>query len=207
MSRYGSDPMKTHNYLLGDTRREARRLRDQARLWDPVSHALFDRLDIGKGWRILEIGPGQGSLHLELRRRAQTAVDAVEPSAAFAARLAMRCRRDGLGRGRIWQANLGDASLPVATYDLIFTRWVFLFLPEFRAHVRKLVRSLKPGGLLAIQDYHRETMALVPESADWPAFMERRSVVLRPGGRRRECGGASCPRSCANPAWRSRASR
>ena len=31
-------------YVLGDHAREAARLRAQARLWDPVSHALFDRI-------------------------------------------------------------------------------------------------------------------------------------------------------------------
>src|SRR4029077_728401 len=78
---------RRYKYLLGDAKREAARLRAQARLWDPVSFALFDRLQIRRGWRILEIGPGQGSLHLELRRRAKAAVDAVERSPVFASRL------------------------------------------------------------------------------------------------------------------------
>ena len=58
-----------YRYLLGDSRREAARLRLQARLWDPVSLALFDRLRIRPGLRVLEVGPGEGSLHRELRRR------------------------------------------------------------------------------------------------------------------------------------------
>ena len=78
---------RPYRYLLGDARTEAARLRAQARLWDPTAHALFDRLRIRPGWKVLEIGPGQGSLHLELRRRVRGAVDAVEPSAAFRARL------------------------------------------------------------------------------------------------------------------------
>ena len=74
----------SYRYLLGDAAREAARLRAQARLWDPVSHALFDRIGISRGWRVLEIGPGQGSLHLELRRRVRAPVDAVERSPVFA---------------------------------------------------------------------------------------------------------------------------
>jgi hypothetical protein len=58
-----------YRYLLGDSRRESDRLRQQARLWDPTAHALFDRLKIARGWRVLEVGPGQGSLNQELRRR------------------------------------------------------------------------------------------------------------------------------------------
>lgn len=165
--------MKGHRYryLLGDAAAEAARLRHQARIWDPVAHALFDRLGVQRGWRILEIGPGQGSLHMELRRRARRAGDAVEPSATFRARLRRLTRRDGFGDGRVWPELLGNASLPADHYDLIFVRWVFLFLPNPAAHVRQLARALKPGGRLVVQDYFRDTLVMIPGSADWPAFM------------------------------------
>jgi SAM-dependent methyltransferase len=160
-----------YTYLLGDRRREATRLRAQARLWDPVSHALFDRLGVSPGWRVLEIGPGQGSLHLELRRRVRGPIDAVERSPVFASALARRTGRDRFGTGAIWQTDLIDAPLPPAHYDLIFARWVFLFLPDPEAHVAKLARALRPGGRIALQDYHRETFALAPRPAEWPNFM------------------------------------
>ncbi|MCM3879231.1 MAG: class I SAM-dependent methyltransferase [Vicinamibacterales bacterium] len=156
-----------YTYLLGDTPRERARLAFQAKLWDPVSHALFDRIGVRRGWKVLEIGPGQGSLHLELRKRVKGPVDVVERSPVFAGRLARLCRRDGFGPDHVWQADLIDAPLPRATYDLIFIRWVFLFLPNPETHVKKLARALKPGGVLAIQDYHRETLAMVPRPEEW----------------------------------------
>ncbi len=162
---------KSYRYLLGDSRTEAARLRAQARLWDPTAHALFDRLRIRRGWKILEIGPGQGSLHLELRRRACGPVDAVERSAAFAARLRRLCARDGFGEGHFWETDLLDAPLPRDRYDLIFTRWVFLFLPDPLAHLKKLARALKPGGLIAIEDYHRESFGMIPRPDDFYDFV------------------------------------
>lgn len=169
MSR--SHRSRRFQYLLGDTPRERARLAFQAKLWDPVSHALFDRIGVGRGWKVLEVGPGQGSLHLELRRRVHAPVDVVERSPVFAARLARLCRRDGLGPDRVWQMDLIDAPLPRTEYDLIFVRWVFLFLPDPEAHVKKLVRALKPGGILAIQDYYRETLSLVPRPEEWTRFI------------------------------------
>ncbi|UPT74861.1 MAG: class I SAM-dependent methyltransferase [Elusimicrobiota bacterium] len=159
--------MARYKYLLGDSRGEAERLRFQAKLWDPVSLALFDRLGVKPGMKVLEIGPGQGSLHLELRRRVKGPVDAVERSAPFAGRLRRLCEKDGRGRGTIWERDLIDAPLPAGKYDLIFARWVFLFLPEPLAHLKKLAKALKPGGRIAIQDYHRESMRLYPTPPDW----------------------------------------
>lgn len=163
--------MARYKYLLGDSRGEAARLRFQAKLWDPASFALFDRLGVKPGWKVLEIGPGQGSLHMELRRRVQGPIDAVERSAPFAARLKTLCARDKRGTGNLWQTDLIDAPLPKGKYDLIFARWVFLFLPEPEKHLRKLAAALKPGGRIAIQDYHRESMALYPAPKDWAALM------------------------------------
>jgi SAM-dependent methyltransferase len=160
-----------YHYLLGDSKTERERLKNQAQLWDPVAHALFDRLRVRRGWKVLEVGPGRGSLHLELRSRVRGPVDAVERSQVFADNLRELCARDGFGQGRIWQTDLLDANLPRDHYDLVFVRWVFLFLPDPLAHLKVLVRALKPGGLLAIEDYHRETLALVPRPEEWDDFM------------------------------------
>ncbi|HEV8396782.1 MAG TPA: methyltransferase domain-containing protein [Vicinamibacterales bacterium] len=161
----------SYTYLLGDSRTEAARLRAQARLWDPTAHALFDRLKIHRGMRVLEIGPGAGSLHRELRRRVRGPVDSVEPSETFARGLDRLAARDGFGRGQHWPANLADVRLPHGRYDVIFARWVFLFLPNPRAHVRQLAAALKPGGVLAIEDYQRETLRMVPPPAAWERFL------------------------------------
>ena len=170
--RQPSNGKRGHLYVLGDSRREAARLRRQAELWDPTAEGLFDRLGVCDGWRVLEVGPGQGSLHGKLRERVQGPIDAVEPSAAFARRIRMLSKRDQFGPGRIWQTTLSDAALPREHYDLIFARWVFLFLPDPEAHVRKLAEALRPGGLLALEDYHRETWTMVPQPAHWKSFIE-----------------------------------
>ena len=164
--------MHRYRYLLGDSRREAARLRHQAGIWDPTALALFDRLKIKRRWRVLEVGPGQGSLHIALRRRVRGPVDAVEPSSTFADALHRQSRRDGFGDGALWRCNLIDAPLPPAAYDLIFARWVFLFLPDPEAHLQKLVAALKPGGRLAIEDYSRWTLRMIPEPPEWNNFLK-----------------------------------
>jgi SAM-dependent methyltransferase len=174
---------RRYDYLLGDSRLEAARLKRQAALWDPTTHALFDRLGVKRGMRVLEVGPGAGSLHLELRRRLRGPLDAVERSPVFVAQLKKKVARDGLGEGQIWESDLLAAPLPANRYDLVFARWVFLFLPDPEAHLRKLVRALRPGGRIAIQDYLRGTMSMVPMPEEWEAFLQAdRAFFATEGG-------------------------
>jgi len=172
----------SYRYLLGDSKRETARLVSQARLWDPTSHALFDRLGIKRGSSVLEIGPGAGSLYRELRRRVRGGVDAVERSPAFAEGIEKIAARDGGSPGTLHRGDLLSAPLPPNHYDVIFARWVFLFLPDPIAHLRKVARSLKPGGRLALQEYHRETFALVPRPEGWQDFLDADQAFFRSQG-------------------------
>lgn len=109
---------------------------------------------------------------MELRRRVRAPVDIVERSSTFTEALARRCGRDGFGAGAVWKCDLIDAPLPRNAYDLIFARWVFLFLPDIDAHLRKLAAALKPGGRIAIEDYCRGTLRMVPEPPEWNDFLQ-----------------------------------
>ena len=162
------------------------RLRAQARLWDPTAHALFDRLKIRRGTRVLEIGPGAGSLHRELRRRVRGPVDAVEPSETFAAGLERLAARDGFGARTVLARQSRRRALPRGHYDVIFARWVFLFLPDPAAHVRQLARALPPGGVLADRGLPARDAAHDSAARRVGAFPRRRSRLLRNAGRRRQ---------------------
>ena len=73
-------------------------------------------------------------------------------------------------RGRSGSAHSRTPISP-ARYDVIFARWVFLFLPDVPGHLKQLVRALKPGGRLAVQDYLRDTLSMVPRPTDWDPFL------------------------------------
>ncbi len=159
-----------YRYILGTSSFEVRRLRFQAGLWEGMTEALFDRLKVGPGWHCLEVGAGIGSVLLPLAERVRGRggrVDAIERSPKYAAFLRSQMRRRGLSHVRLIEADLRSAALPSSAYDLIFARWVFLFIPEVEAHLRLLLRALKPGGLLAVEDYHRSSMAVYPPLPHW----------------------------------------
>lgn len=159
-----------YRYLLGDSKKETQRLKRQAALWDPESHKLFDQLKIRKKTKILEIGPGAGSLYFNLQYRTGVGVDFVERSQTFYLKLHQKLKRKKVTNFQSWNCNLIDADLPDAHYDLIFARWVFLFLPNPEIHIKKITQALKPGGKLVIQDYYRDTLSMIPMPRDWNNF-------------------------------------
>lgn len=157
-------------YLLGDSEKEQNRLSDQAKLWDPVATALMDRAGIKKGDRVLEIGPGAGSLHAELRKRVDGWVDWMEPSSNMRQGLEARFGtppKDGMS----WGTFLQETELPENRYDIVFMRWVFLFMPNPLERLKQLFGTLRPGGKLLLEDYHRPSFGLIPKPEHWDDFI------------------------------------
>lgn len=164
----------TYEYLLGDSSFEVRRLAQQATVWRDMTEGLFDRLGVGPGWKVLEAGAGTGTVLFPLARRVRGRggrADAVERSPRYADYLRRKAARLGLPHVRVFESDILHADLPRARYDLVFARWVFLFLPRVEEHLRKLVSALKPGGLLAIEDYHRDAIGMYPRPPFWEDFV------------------------------------
>ena len=159
------------DYILGDSSFEVKRLAFQAKVWRDMTEGLFDRRRVGRGWRCLEVGPGTGTVLFPLADRVRGKggkVDAVERSPRYAAYLRRKARRPAYSHVRVLEGDLLDVPLEKGAYDLIFARWVFLFLPKVEEHLRHLSRALAPGGLLAIEDYHRDGVMIYPRLPSWP---------------------------------------
>ena len=127
-------------------------------------------------------------------------MDVVEPSRVFAERIAALARRDGLGAGRVWGSTLADAALPRGAYDLIFARWVFLFMPDPAERIAQLAAALRPGGVLAIEDYEREDAADAADAAGLGARSWR--PIMRSSTRRAgmPASPGCCPATSSAPA-------
>lgn len=161
---------RRYDYILGDSDFEVRRLAFQAEVWAPMTEALFDRIGVKPGWKVLDVGAGTGTVLFPLAKRVLKGggrVDALERSPAYASRLRRMLRGAGIDKVRVFESDILDAPLEPNSYDLIFARWVFSFLPRLEAHIVHLIHALKPGGILAVEDYHRDSLALFPRTESW----------------------------------------
>jgi len=147
-------------YLLGHSAREWDRLKAQHALWRDT---LLCHLPEMNGQRVLELGCGNGTLLAELAEMVgpfgQTVAIERDELAATAARAA--APDADVRTGDLMDTDLGGP------HDLIVARWVFSFLPDPAAAIRRAVERLAPGGRILIQDYNHDGVRVFPRL---PAF-------------------------------------
>ncbi|MFL1428548.1 MULTISPECIES: class I SAM-dependent methyltransferase [unclassified Nocardiopsis] len=117
-----------------------------AAAYDPLTTRRLAQTGVGPGWRCLEVGAGGGSVAHWLADRVApggsvTATD-VKPEHIAPA--------EGL---EVLRHDITRDPLPEAAFDLVHSRLVLLHLPERLKVLDRLVRALKPGGVLQLDEF------------------------------------------------------
>jgi SAM-dependent methyltransferase len=163
------------SYPLGTQAEELERLRLQHQLWAPTASAAWARAGLQKGERVLDLGAGPGFAAMDLARvvgpsgrvlgleRSETYVETGE---AFA-------RNEGLHQLELRQLDLLKGPWPSERFDLIWCRWVAMFLPRLEPLLQGFESCLHSGGRLVIHEYvHWDTFALHPHGDAIRRFVE-----------------------------------
>ena len=109
---------------------------------------VMDKLAIGEGERVLDVGCGCGSTSFQLAERvvARGAVTGVDISTV----MLERARERGAGRKNV-QFLVADAqthAFAPASFDVVFSRFGVMFFQDPRAAFANLAQALVPGGRL-----------------------------------------------------------
>jgi SAM-dependent methyltransferase len=160
---------KNKDYLLGVNQSELDRLRFQQTVWGPVTNNFFDRIGVATGWKCLDVGAGPGLVSSELRGRVgeRGEVTALEPGKFYRETFAQEIEKQRWTNVKIIDGTAEEVVLRPEHYDLIFVRWVVSFVPDLEKFMLRLFRALRPGGVIAVQDYYYEGLALHPRGGPW----------------------------------------
>ncbi|MEU4804116.1 class I SAM-dependent methyltransferase [Actinosynnema sp. NPDC023587] len=123
----------------------AERFRCLAAAYDPVTLARLARTGVRKGWHCLEVGAGGGSVaHWLAHRSGSVLATDLDPRHVPPAPGLVVRRHDVV-----------LDPLCEGEFDLVHARFVLAHLPEREAVLRKLVRSLRPGGWLQVDEFDK----------------------------------------------------
>ena len=115
---------------------------------DEASAAAVLKLGLQRGWHCLEAGAGGGSFARWL------CSEALPGGRVLAVDADVRHLGDlpALG-GEVTQLDLVDDELPEDAFDLVHTRLVLLHVRERDRVLARLVRALRPGGVLLVEEH------------------------------------------------------
>lgn len=172
----GASMSEAQDYPLGYSEQEARRLAERGALLEPLTKDVFQRAGLSTGMRVLDIGCGIGDVSLLAASIVGTqgtvlGIDRASSSVEAAGR---RAAALGVTHARFQVADLATFETD-ETFDALVGRLVLLYLPDPAATLRRLARHLRPGAVIAFQEYDRSQFSQMPAGE---LFMRTRRWIL-----------------------------
>ena len=166
---------------LAEDERERKRLQLLEEFLDPIAQQALIDAGVSAGDRVLEIGPGAGSMLRWLADRvgADGHVTAIDINPRFVMDI-------DLPNVTVHKADLLDPPENLDQFDIVYARYVILHLPDPMEAARALFNLVKPGGRVVIIDLDWRTVRASdpshPLAGEFDALMEMASEVLIDNG-------------------------
>jgi len=175
----------SEDYILGVNLKELKRLEFQNEVWKKVTDDFISRCGVTNGMKCLDAGAGPGFVSMDLLNiiGAEGELTALEPSQLYLEHFKDYCSKNSITNVKFINSNVEEAELPENYYDFIFARWVISFVPDPGLFISKLYKALKPGGIIALQDYNYEGISRYPQTETFKDVPDAvRKYWLKGGG-------------------------
>ncbi|MFJ7075545.1 SAM-dependent methyltransferase [Streptomyces sp. NPDC098781] len=137
-----------------------------------MTDEILDRLDVGPGMRVLDLGCGTGGPGVHLARWCDAEITGISPSAAEVAVATARAEAAGVSHKIAFRhADAARMPFPDDTFDRVMAIESVVHAADRVAWLREIARVLKPGGRVVLSDF----IARGPEPQD----AEDRAAVAR----------------------------
>jgi len=165
----------TQPYAIKGGRSGRERLRVLSHVLQAGTHDFLDKLGIRPGMACLDVGCGGGDVTREFARRvgASGRIVGLDMDAAQLEIVSAEAAAQNLHNIDYRLGNVLDSPQDLGSFDLVYTRFLLCHLSKPTEALLWMVRCLKPGGALAIEDCDFSGHFCYPPS---PAF--DRYVIL-----------------------------
>jgi SAM-dependent methyltransferase len=162
-----------HFYMIRGGVEGRERLRMVARVMRPGTLALIERAGVGAGLRCLDVGSGGGEVTFDLAAAVGPtgSVVGIDVDPVKVELAAADAEAAGVGNVEFRVADLVDG-LGEAEYDVVYARFVLWTLSDPTSALRDMVRALRPGGRLFVEDIDFAASLCSPTSADFQRSVE-----------------------------------
>lgn len=165
----------TYVFGRGDTREQHRLL---AAAHDPLTLPRLAETGVDSGWRCLDVGTGGGTVAAWLTHRVGAS------GTVLATDIAPAAVHQGV---TVTKHDITRDPLPDNAYDLIVARLLLRHLPERDEVLGRLVRALRPGGWLQVDetDTTYQPCVVAPDkhtTALYQRFLAARDAVMERAG-------------------------
>ncbi len=177
--------MAADTYVLGTDALELERLRLQHELWLPAVRDGCQAAGLAAAERVLDLGAGPGFVSLELARQVGPSgrVLGLELSPTYVEAARRAAAAAGLAQLEFRRHDLRSDPLPQEPFDLVWCRWVAMFLPAVEPLLDQLAGLLEPGGRLLIHEYiHWSSFGLHPRGEAVRRFADASLASFRAAG-------------------------
>lgn len=153
--------------------RELVRLQMLERIFDAGTQRRLLATGLTSGWHCLEVGAGAGSIvrWLEQRVGPSGKVVALDTNPRF-------LRGSGSSTIEILEGDICDAALPLATFDLVHARYVMIHIADYQRAFERMLRCVKPGGWVVLEEPDFEAARVVAGSEEGRASFGRVSDAI-----------------------------
>jgi SAM-dependent methyltransferase len=157
----------TGEYSLATGTAAAHRLDILHQVYGPGTRDLLKRAGVARGMRVADIGCGVGTVTTDLANLVGPTGRVVGIDVSSDQLVQARDRLVGTHGDQVdlVEARADNTTLPDASFDLVYCRFLLLHLVEPYAALREMHRLLRPGGILVCEDGDLTSAGSEPPSA------------------------------------------
>ena len=161
-------PARSGDYPIERRAGEVERLRIQGEALASDTDAMLDRIGVRPGWKCLDLACGPRGITDALAARVGPGGQVV--GLDFDAEFVAIAREGAPANVRFMTGDAYATGLPAASFDLVHVRFLACTAGDPERLIAEMLRVVRPGGVVAMQESEATTLNCYPPHPAWAAL-------------------------------------